>query len=585
MKKLLLTLVVVLMGAMTVGAMVLPEPGVYKIRNVYSGTYVMLQHSMLADITATQEGASHIYTWYVNKPNGEGLVTNLSGDGGDMMETLDMIKGLIEELLEYKEMPTWFLDEMFQLHLVSTGDADGSVFLCVDVPEIEDWETIKAAILEAAGGQTAVTYYITHMVPGNRHYMGIDYDGSFGYRLQAGTEEGTDIKWIMEPQDVDADGYAYVRQAADAATPYLALNERYNAVLSMTADARCTNPGAVFRYTRADVLATQLRTQGVDFAPVGNAVKQVVASAMGEAMNADDCRLTMNQTYTSADKFTYNARYLRLSIPATTDEEAWENAKPAVLQAVADVLGSESGIYQALVAAQDQLVPNKSIFFVPANGGVGVMGEAEALAAGDDAKWIMEDIDSEEVCFGANAAVARDGKYYATLYTDFPYQIVSEDVKPLIVTGLTELGEAGYEQLQELGTSLVPARTPVVLECGSQLLADNLLTPVMENGQNGAPKRAESTSNILQGTFFNNDVAVNENTRVLDATGFVPTTDAYVIGNTAWLEAIPETSTSITDVTIHQVEGDGAYYDLTGRRVDNPSQGIYIRNHQKVLVK
>lgn len=155
----------------------------------------------------------------------------------------------------------------------------------------------------------------------------------------------------------------------------------------------------------------------------------------------------------------------------------------------------------------------------------------------------------------------------------------------MIVTGLTELGEAGYEQLQELGTSLVPARTPVVLECGSQLLADNLLTPVMENGQNGAPKRAESTSNILQGTFFNNDVAVNENTRVLDATGFVPTTDAYVIGNTAWLEAIPETSTSITDVTIHQAEGDGAYYDLTGRRVDNPSQGIYIRNHQKVLVK
>ena len=43
--------------------------------------------------------------------------------------------------------------------------------------------------------------------------------------------------------------------------------------------------------------------------------------------------------------------------------------------------------------------------------------------------------------------------------------------------------------------------------------------------------------------------------------------------------------TTVTDVRAPQTEGDGAYYDLTGRRVDNPSQGIYIRNHQKVLVK
>ncbi len=158
---------------------------------------VKLQSTYLADMTATTyDEASPLLVWYGERDeNGEALLTNLSGDGGDMLETLEFIKGLIQEMLDYNDKPTWFLDEMFQLHLVPTGDADGSVFLCVDVPEIEDWDEIRELILDAAGGQTAVTYYISHMHPGHRHYMGIDYDGSFGYRLEAGTPEGTDIKF------------------------------------------------------------------------------------------------------------------------------------------------------------------------------------------------------------------------------------------------------------------------------------------------------------------------------------------------------------------------------------------------------
>ncbi|MBR1803322.1 MAG: hypothetical protein IJ775_00250 [Muribaculaceae bacterium] len=561
MKKLLFAVVALVMGMMTANANALPEPGVYKIKNVYSGTYVVLQHNYLADITADQDGASLLYTWYRNKPNGEGLLTDLSGDGGDMIETLDFIKRQIKIVLEHKDQPTWFLDEMFQLHLVSTGDADGSVYLCVDVPAIDDWDTIKAAILEAAGGQQAVTYYITHMVPGNRHYMGIDYDGSFGYRLEAGTEEGTDIKWLMEPQDVDYDGYAYVRAAADAATPYLALNERYNAALSMDAATRTFNPGAVYRMTRANVQTTQLRTQGIDFAPV-----------------AGNCRLTMNQTFTSADKFTYNARYLRLDIPA----EGWNSAD--FLAGVAQVLGNESGIYQALLAAQDKLVANTAIYFVPRANGVAIMDEDERIAAGDDAKWIVEEIDNDQVYFAANPTVEHGGKFYATLYTDFPYQIVGDGVKAMIVNELDEAGEAGYEQLVELGSNVVPATTAVVLECTSQIETENMLMPIVENATSGAPRRAGETSdNVLQGTFFNNDVAVTDATRVLTADGFTAPSASYVEGNTAWLDATG-IHTAIDDVK-SATTTDGVFYDLTGRRVSNPAPGIYIMNHRKVLVK
>lgn len=571
MKKLYKFLIVAVVAMASMGAQAaLPLPGVYKIKNVYSGTYVKLQHSQLADITATEETASDLYVWYTNKPNGEGLMTELSGDGGDMMETLDMIKGLIEELLEYNEMPTWFLEEMFQLHLVSTGDADGSVYLCVDVPAIDDWENIKTVILDAAGGQSAVTYYISHMVPGNRHYMGIDYDGSFGYRLEAGTDEGTDIKWLMETEDADFDVYAYVKKLQEGEKPYLALNEADAAKLSMTADTRNFNPGAVFRMTTSDGLATQLRTQGVDFA-------QAVAG-LGE--------LSMPQAYTADDKFNYPARYLRLAIPADASDVS------GALAAVGEALGTQSAIYQAMLAHADLLVPNTAVYFVSDGETVSIIGEADRLNYADAAKWVVEPINSDDVYFAANPTEEYNGKYYTTLYTDFPYQIANpEQVKALVVPQLNEEGEATFEQLAELGANEVPARTAVVLECASQDVANNLLVPVIENANpSGAPRKADGeVQNVLQGVFFNNQQAVEENTRVLTVNEgelyFTHPSGDYLPGNMAWLMAEPN-PTGIADIKVSaNAHEDGTIYDLTGRRVVNPTQGIYIINHKKVVVK
>ena len=94
----------------------LPDQGVYRVKNVYSGTYVKLQSTYLADMTATTyDEASPLLVWYGERDeNGEALLTNLSGDGGDMLETLEFIKGLIQEMLDYNDKPTWFLDEMFR---------------------------------------------------------------------------------------------------------------------------------------------------------------------------------------------------------------------------------------------------------------------------------------------------------------------------------------------------------------------------------------------------------------------------------------------------------------------------------------
>lgn len=175
----------------------LQQPGKFYIMNVLTGNYVILQSSMLADITADAGSAEVITVNYDLQDNGEGVVTELYSDNGDMIATLNFIKSSFATVLEAENYPTDYLDEMFTLRLVLTGDDDGSVYLCVDVPEIENFDEIRSFLIEASDNQQAIVYYLSHMVPGNRHYLAVDYDDSFGFRVQS----GEDSKWIMIPFD------------------------------------------------------------------------------------------------------------------------------------------------------------------------------------------------------------------------------------------------------------------------------------------------------------------------------------------------------------------------------------------------
>lgn len=198
LKKLTLlsTLVALCLGTMSLNAASLQAPGKFYIKSVLTGKYVILQHSMLADITADAGQAEVINVDYDLQENGEGIVTTLNSDNGDMIATLEFIKQSFKLALESENMATDYLDEMFTLHLVPTGDSDGSVFLCVDVPDIEDFDNIRNFLMEASNYQTAIVYYLMNMVPGNRHYLAVDGDGSFGFRPITG---GEDCKWIMIP--------------------------------------------------------------------------------------------------------------------------------------------------------------------------------------------------------------------------------------------------------------------------------------------------------------------------------------------------------------------------------------------------
>ena len=246
----------------------------------------------------------------------------------------------------------------------------------------------------------------------------------------------------------------------------------------------------------------------------------------------------------------------------------------------------------------------------------------ELPVTGDAAMWILEKVDDANY-FGVKPSAnmkGRDGKYYTTLYVDFPFKIVG-DVKAYTIEGVDAKNADGYyfarvKKLAQQG-DVVPAQTAVVLECNSTNPADNQLLPTGD-------EKPKTSNNRLCGTFFGGSIngltvkdgagndynvthdnirAFNINTadsrnpigfyKVKNNVTNIPGNKAFLVltsteaqaksfvlefedGGTTGIETI-ENSKNSTD--------DGVYYDLQGRRVENPTRGIYIVNGKKVVIK
>ena len=240
----------------------------------------------------------------------------------------------------------------------------------------------------------------------------------------------------------------------------------------------------------------------------------------------------------------------------------------------------------------------------------------------DAAMWILEEVNNTNY-FGVKPSAnmrGRDGKYYTTLYVDFPFKIVG-DVKAYTIEGVDAKNAQGYyfakvKELAQQGDT-VPAQTAVVLECNSTNPADNQLLPTGD-------EKPKTSNNRLCGTFFGGSIngltvkdgagndynVTHDNIRAFNINtadsrnpiGFykvksnvtnIPGNKAFLVltnaeaqaksfvlefedGGTTGIETI-ENSKRSTD--------DGVYYDLQGRRVENPTRGIYIVNGKKVVIK
>lgn len=238
----------------------------------------------------------------------------------------------------------------------------------------------------------------------------------------------------------------------------------------------------------------------------------------------------------------------------------------------------------------------------------------ELPVAGDAAKWILEPVkDGATDYFGvapAEKMKGKNGKYFTTLYTDFPMKVV-DNINAYIVESIGTTGaEKGYAQCKKIASKndIIPAQTPIVLECETTASASNRLLPL-------ANTTPAPTNNILKAVFFDeakNTIEtagktvrvfnINPKPAVRNPLGFYRYKGATIKGNRAFLLVDANASGSkldgydmeeegtadgIDEVTTATVETatNAVYYDLQGRRVDHPVRGIYIVNGKKVIIK
>lgn len=248
------------------------------------------------------------------------------------------------------------------------------------------------------------------------------------------------------------------------------------------------------------------------------------------------------------------------------------------------------------------------------NNNTGAYYGSEREAVGDAAKWFIEPVtDNVASYFGvapAEKMKGKNGKYFTSLYTDFPMKIV-DNMNAYIVESIGTTGaQKGYAQCKKIASKgdVIPAGTPIVLECESTQSNANRLLPVANTAS--AP-----TNNILKGVFFDEPKAnlevggktvrvfnINPKATARNPLGFYRYKGATIKGNRAFLLIDANSSgakldgydmedegtvNGIDEVTATTVETDAnaVYYDLQGRRVDHPVRGIYIVNGKKVIIK
>lgn len=183
--------------------------------------------------------------------------------------------------------------------------------------------------------------------------------------------------------------------------------------------------------------------------------------------------------------------------------------------------------------------------------------------------------------------VEISGAGYATVNYPFAVQV------PEGVTAYTGTANAeeGVFTLKAIDNGVIPANTPVVLEGSAdiytlEILADDT-TPVVEG-------------NSLSGTLLSRDITTATNAYILgngsEGIGFyqMSADDRTLGSNKAYLElsasmshvrsiTIGGPTTGIEDTVAEGVEAE-EYYDLQGRRVLNPTKGIYVtKSGKKVL--
>ena len=184
----------------------------------------------------------------------------------------------------------------------------------------------------------------------------------------------------------------------------------------------------------------------------------------------------------------------------------------------------------------------------------------------DRYKWLIKLVDKahlDENYLGASpsAGTLRNGKYYTTMYTAFPYEC-QDGVKAYIVD---KISEDGSVHLHELAEGIVPEYTAVILECNSTSPEHNRLLPLTIT-----PSPIEKT-NLLKGEMWFSDGSGDEaNYR----TAFDPATMRVLSNDDGKFHNTNNKATADNDSIYPYIVNNTCYLDLSG--MANPPEEMEI---------
>lgn len=145
-----------------------------------------------------------------------------------------------------------------------------------------------------------------------------------------------------------------------------------------------------------------------------------------------------------------------------------------------------SGSYYQLFAQGKYLCDNET-----SSMDAGAMGFENK---GDYRDWVANMVDSNsDEWFGISPTVSADGRYLHPFFADFGFSFVPQGMKAWYIMAVDKEGAV----IKEITDNVIPARTPVIIECVSANAQDNKLDLI--NSYSAGP-----SDNNLKGVYFNN---------------------------------------------------------------------------------
>lgn len=203
-------------------------------------------------------------------------------------------------------------------------------------------------------------------------------------------------------------------------------------------------------------------------------------------------------------------------------------------------------------------------------------GKTTVGASGDASQWWMNPIDNAGANhFGVVPALTAGGKYYKPFMADFPVAASSEGVKFYTVTKVDNELEV---MILTPVSGVIPAGTPVIVECANPMAADNRLAV----GATG--DAADVSGNLLSGVYYNIAESGHTNRTAYDKSSMRSLTvvDGNLVFAPADVDFVPRNEAYIVlsndgqkDVNTYAVVSQEEYDALLANAKDLLAEGYY----------